>query len=624
MAIKVLINGTDRTDLLYYQATTQWNLMRGQRGTCMLPFIIEPGNGFTPRIGEAIEIYDPVTTRVWCGSVDSAAIRWLGDDGWRVTIATGVSLEQLFDTAELDKYKITGITAGAALQALYDESGVTAVTLGTVDDGVTIESLEVTNIAQGFDQLALLAGFVWYIDPVNKQLYFHAPDARAADWTVGSNDVLWETLDWRQSRQDFRNEQVVQLPGVTLAPAKATFDGDGSTTNFNLPTVPDYILSIDLTLGRTDKTIHWNPGTTLVTCYPAPQTGSTLVVRYAETGTVTVVTDSPGIGNKSARFTRTRSFTQAGGLQMAQALLARYSLLPSELVFSTDKPGIGIGRKLTIDLDEPLESGALLNGNWMVRELEASIVPGLEKRAEPFGHFRYTAHLINTAASAVFQGDDETESFLLPVVPSEVTSIRPDIPEHHLALWVNDTNEITVTPPLASGEGMTVDYIDPNGSPYVAPWTQPWEEMSGGGELPPISGGGDEEDSSGPDTFVRVFTIYDSTVRDDAAPHTTVYRIGVGWRILGVLRKIITSDLTVRFNKEGEELLTVTIPSGAGVDDVLEWPLQEGSPATYIPFFDKEVLTADILESDGSTDADSIAQFTIQWAVSGRWVDFTV
>jgi hypothetical protein len=174
---------------------------------------------------------------------------------------------------------------------------------------------------------------------------------------------------------------------------------------------------------------------------------------------------------------------------------------------------------------------------------------------------------------------------------------------------------------------MGVDYIDPDNSPDVPPWTQPWNDSGDGGfggPPPPIFGGGDATDSSGPETFKRDFTIYDSTVRDDAAPHTTVYRIGVGWRVIGVLRKAIASDLTVRFNKAGEELLTATLSSGTSVDDPQVWPLQQGSPALYVPFYDLEVLTVDILDSDGSTDADGVAQFTVQWAVSGAWEDFAV
>ncbi len=613
-AIRVLVNGVERQDYLWYGSTTQWNLMRGGRGTCSLPFVVPPEDTFAPQVGESIEIYDPADTRVWSGTVEATGVRWLGDDGWHVITASGVTYEQLFDTAEVDHIKYAGVTAGAAVADLYAQSGITAFGLGTIDDGPNVESLEVTNIAQGIAGLALSAGFVWYVDPLDNLLYFHAPGDRAADWELASENVLWESMDWRQSRADFRDAQVIQLPGVALQPIVATFAGDDVTTAFVLPTIPEYILTIDLSIGKTGRTVSWTPGTATVSIVAAPPTGSTVTVRYADTGVVASTAVGPAIGSKTARYTKTRSFTPAGGLQEAEAMLARYAMLPAQLTLSTDKPGIGIGRKLTIALTAPLESAALLNGEWLVQEVEGAIVLGLDQLPEPYGHFRYTVHLVNTAATAIFQGDGETEVFVLPVTPSAVTSIRPSVG----AEWTPFTGFITKTPPLATGESLAVDYIDASHPPDVPTFVETWEEIAGvGGQPATVLGDATGTTAAGGEqVFKRDFTIYDTTVRDDAAPHTTVYHDGTAFRITAVLRKEILSDLTVRINKNNIELITVTVPSSTMIDEVLEWSLATGSPPILGPFYDGEVLTGDILESDGSTDEDGIVQFTLEWLLA--------
>src|SRR5689334_21224712 len=158
--IRVIVNGTECTDRLCYRETISWNLVRGSRGTCSLPFVVDPDETFSPQCGEPVEIYDPATDRRWYGTVEQLRVKWLGDDGWHVVILDGVTVESLFDTAEVEKVKYAGVSAAFAFEDLYDRSGVTLVGLGTITGATIIESLEVTNVAQGFAAIALLCGGV--------------------------------------------------------------------------------------------------------------------------------------------------------------------------------------------------------------------------------------------------------------------------------------------------------------------------------------------------------------------------------------------------------------------------------------------------------------------------------
>lgn len=120
----------------------------------------------------------------------------------------------------------------------------------------------------------------------------------------------------------------------------------------------------------------------------------------------------------------------------------------------------------------------------------------------------------------------------------------------------------------------------------------------------------------------RVLDLYDLTVGNDIAPHQycfmtgwvpphigTVYA-GPGRRIVGQLRKTIAADLTVRFNNvtQGIVIGSITIPSATTTTVTVLGP-----DITGITFRDLDVFTVDITASDGSSDVNGVASFTIEW-----------
>lgn len=109
----------------------------------------------------------------------------------------------------------------------------------------------------------------------------------------------------------------------------------------------------------------------------------------------------------------------------------------------------------------------------------------------------------------------------------------------------------------------------------------------------------------------RTLLVKDAAIGNDIADHVTAYRSGTASRIVGVLRKAITDDLTVRVNKNGVELVTITIPATQDVDDPLEVTTfatgEEG-------ITDGDVFSWDVTESDEQRDKAGIAAFTLEWA----------
>ena len=560
MAIKLQISGIDQTDHLHYESAISWNLMIGQRGTCTLPLIVGPGDQFSPQVGEAIEIFDPATTRVWAGTIEDVEVSWYGDDGWHLVTVTGISYEALFDTAQVDKLQYTATAAGTIFAALFAASGVTAVSLGTVDAGATIASIQVTRISDAFATLALQSNTVWGVDPATMTLYFRAPDAVSAPWTMGAKDMVWETMKWKQSRSDFRSSQVIQLP-------------DGSSQN-SLSNTPN-----------------------------------------------------PSLGAQVQRLTLTSAFTSAGAIQEATAALNRYSTLPSQLQVDTDKPGVSVGQMLTISVDHPAEAGAILDGVWQVTEVDARVIPGLDQidpssqrmpadllAGDKIGHFRYTIRLVNSLATTIFQGDGGSTVFALPAGVT-VTGIKV-IPNDSLYTKYMGIDSVTITPAMPTGSVALVSYhaiMAPAVPSFVSLWNQlsPLASTAGPSGFDSGAGGGGGSDA---DLFAAELSLKDLTVGNDIAPHAIVYHAGTVTRGLAVLRKVIMTDLTVRILQNGVEIVTTTIPSSTSPNTVLDFAVATGSPAVGAVFADKDVLSADILESDGQTDKNGIATITIEWS----------
>ncbi len=111
----------------------------------------------------------------------------------------------------------------------------------------------------------------------------------------------------------------------------------------------------------------------------------------------------------------------------------------------------------------------------------------------------------------------------------------------------------------------------------------------------------------------RTLLLKDTAIGTDIADHVTVYADGVGRRIVGVLRLAITSDLTVRVKKNGTTLITLTIPDTTPIDTPVESTAFTDTPQA---FADGEVLTWDVLASDGQVDAAGVAAFTLEWTAS--------
>jgi len=115
-----------------------------------------------------------------------------------------------------------------------------------------------------------------------------------------------------------------------------------------------------------------------------------------------------------------------------------------------------------------------------------------------------------------------------------------------------------------------------------------------------------ETAGSGP--YVRTLLLKDTAIGNDIADHVPIYQAGSGIRVVGVLRKAIAADLSVRVNMNGIALTTLTIPQTTAVDTPVV-----GTVFTSPSFADLAVLSWDVTASDGSTDVAGIASISVTW-----------
>ena len=129
-------------------------------------------------------------------------------------------------------------------------------------------------------------------------------------------------------------------------------------------------------------------------------------------------------------------------------------------------------------------------------------------------------------------------------------------------------------------------------------------------QLGKLSGQTDTKTGRGtiPGPYIRTLLLKNTTVGNDVADHVPIYQAGSVIRVIGVLRRMVATDLTVRIKLNGKNLVTMTIPHTTLVD----------SPVITLPptpeaLADVAVLSWDVVASDGTIDAAGVASFTIEW-----------
>jgi hypothetical protein len=245
---------TNRTSYVSRANSQNFVMQRGHRGTANLVFTVAASDSYSPTLGTAIYIYNvgTTTTCVWAGSIDSIQVRWVGNNGARFISLTCVSFEQSFDKLRTTQaYAYDNQYAGDIMADLIQRAaGTLPVSVGIIAAGARIDLMYVLpnqTLAQVFASLASDSGLIWGVDPATSTVYMKSVTATPSPFTLASSQLLFESFNFTQTRQNYRNRQSIQIAEdaydynveatYLYTPSTAIFLGNGSTTTFTLPTL---------------------------------------------------------------------------------------------------------------------------------------------------------------------------------------------------------------------------------------------------------------------------------------------------------------------------------------------------------------------------------------------------
>lgn len=306
---------------------------------------------------------------------------WYGD-------APGAILAGLFDLA-LDP------AGGPPNQTEFDTSTYVSAGAFTDDISFTANGEKLTDI---LDRLALLAGFVWWID-ADKAVHFGAASASTAPYGIklagAANYSTFfppnaNSVNARIDATDIRNRVTVN-GGVRVSAVQTdNFTGDGSTLIFTVSQFP-IVEVVSITVGGVAQSfgtdwyhsfddynclVNYSHGTVRWDTGNAPPNLDAVVVkyRYGERVVVTI-SDATSIAQYGRAFdyevTDNSVSTYAAATAIANAILDEYAYGILTGGFEVNRLGIKAGQRVQIEY-----TALGLTGYYQARQVAGAIRPG--------------------------------------------------------------------------------------------------------------------------------------------------------------------------------------------------------------------------------------------------------
>ena len=377
--LQVMIGGAPAA---YRAGTLSISGSLGTRTTATFSTVDHPPFDDVVEVGQVIEIRDETNTLIFGGTVDS--VDEDVDPSGRVRFKQIICIDynQIADR-HLVAYVYQPddnnpvVTSGDVIRDIVARffifGGVTeGIDTSAVEDGPEIEKLVFNYIpaSQAFDDIAELAGYIWYID-YEKVLHFTPKDRNTAPFSLSDTSQNWRNLKVSKSRDLYRNRQIVRAGtaltdvrtdvSIAAEPGQKLFEvsypiGTASAVSVN---------GVAKTLGvnglHEGKDYYWSYGSNVLTATVAPGVGAQVALTYqgmfpilvderidAEilarraleggTGVYEAIADEPGINVQNA------------AVQKALAYLRKHGVIPETIQFETDKPGLRSGQLLSVKI----------------------------------------------------------------------------------------------------------------------------------------------------------------------------------------------------------------------------------------------------------------------------------
>lgn len=156
--------------------------------------------------------------------------------------------------------------------------------------------------------------------------------------------------------------------------------------------------------------LAYQPGSADVSLATPLNSGSNLQVEYTRADGDTIQVENTTLVKELALITQGTgkyqaivdysdqlvTITAADALLQAQQILAAYSVVPQRVTFTTYQSGLSAGQALTISVTLPTGAVTLINGVWVIEEINAEIEPcELQGLCSGIGHYKSIVSCIN-------------------------------------------------------------------------------------------------------------------------------------------------------------------------------------------------------------------------------------
>jgi hypothetical protein len=375
----------------------------GTRTTASLQTVDHPPFADGVEVGQVVEIRDETSNLIFAGTVDSVEEEIDASKRLRVKRLACVDYTQIADrhlvayVYKPDEEHPT-IYAGDVIKDIvarfFVYGGVSeGIDTSPVEDGPAIEKLVFNYIpaSQAFDDIAELAGYIWYID-YEKRLHFTPKDRNTAPFGLTETSQNWRNLKITESRELYRNRQIVRA-GTALTDERTdtviAVEADQKLFELSYPvgtasavTVGGVAKTLGVSGLHEGRDYYWSYGSNVLTAEVAPGVGAVIALTYqgmfqilvderidAEilarraleggTGVYEAIADDPAIN------------MQPVAVQKALAYLRKHGVIPQTVRFETDCPGLRPGQLLPVDIP-----AAGLGDNYLVESVNMRDLQG--------------------------------------------------------------------------------------------------------------------------------------------------------------------------------------------------------------------------------------------------------
>jgi hypothetical protein len=204
------------------------------RDTFECAFEIE--DSWRPLIGQEV-VFTWNGVRQFAGTVNDKEEQFLSEGhALRRTVRmTCTDWNQILDRRTAVKSYEDAFAGDIVRDLLATHLAVEGLTAGNIQDGLSLTRANWNHvpIATIMDELSKDVGFFWFVD-YEKRLHFYARQHAAAPFTINEVNSAVRGATVRESRNDYRNTQIIKGWKEITNPLTERVLGDGETTTFPL------------------------------------------------------------------------------------------------------------------------------------------------------------------------------------------------------------------------------------------------------------------------------------------------------------------------------------------------------------------------------------------------------